>query len=52
MVETAEAVATKAATAAKKGQTGEIVKGTAATAGNTAATVTGTVATKRATSRR
>ncbi len=46
VVQTAEAVATKAATAAKKGQTGEIVKGTAATAGNTAATATGTVATK------
>lgn len=46
VVQTAEAVATKAATAAKKGQTGEIVKGTAATAGNTAATTAGTVATK------
>jgi len=46
IVETAEAVATKAATAAKKGQTGEIVKGTAATAGNTAATTAGIVATK------
>jgi hypothetical protein len=46
VVQTAEAVATKAATAAKKGQTGEIVKGTAATAGNTAATTTGIVATK------
>lgn len=46
VVETAEAVATKAATAAKKGQTTEILKGTAATAGNTAATATGTVATK------
>lgn len=46
VVQTAEAVATKAATAAKKGQTTEIVKGTAATAGNTAATATGTVATK------
>ena len=46
VVQTAEAVATKAATAAKKGQTGEIVNGTAATAGNTAATTAGTVATK------
>lgn len=46
VVQTAEAVATKAATAAKKGQTGEIVKGTAATAGNTAATTSGIVATK------
>ena len=46
VVQTAEAVATKAATAAKKGQTGEIVKGTAATAGNTAATTAGIVATK------
>lgn len=46
VVQTAEAVATKAATASKKGQTTEILKGTAATAGNTAATATGTVATK------
>ena len=46
VVQTAEAVATKAATAAKKGQTSEIVKGTAATAGNTAATTAGIVATK------
>jgi hypothetical protein len=46
IVETAEAVATKAATASKKGLTTELVKGTAATAGNTAATTTGIVATK------
>lgn len=46
VVQTAEAIATKAATSAKKGMTGEIVKGTAATAGNTVATTTGTVATK------
>ena len=46
VVQTAESVATKAATAAKKEQTTEIIKGTAATAGNTAATATGTVATK------
>lgn len=46
IVQTAEAVATKAATASKKGLTTELVKGTAATAGNTVATTTGTVATK------